>query len=42
MNQILRSRTITLKDGRIVKDIKNENIHVAKEALAALPAEQDD
>ena len=36
------SRTITLKDGRIVKDIKNENIHVAKEALAALPAEQDD
>ena len=36
------SRTITLKDGRIVKDIKNENIHVAKEALAALPAEQYD
>ena len=36
------SRTITLKDGRIVKDIKNENIHVAKEALAAVPAEQDD
>lgn len=36
------SRTITLKDGRVVKDIKNENIHVAKEALAALPAEKDD
>ena len=36
------SRTITLKDGRVVKDIKNENIHAAKEALAALPAEKDD
>lgn len=36
------SRTVTLKDGRVVKDIKNENVRSAKEALAALPAEKDD
>jgi putative ABC transport system ATP-binding protein len=36
------SRTVTLKDGRVIKDIKNENVRSAKEALAALPAEKDD
>jgi putative ABC transport system ATP-binding protein len=36
------SRTITLKDGRVIKDVKNENVKSAKEALAALPAEKDD
>src|ERR1700748_2890175 len=30
-------RTITLKDGRVIKDSKNENIRSAKEVLAALP-----
>jgi putative ABC transport system ATP-binding protein len=33
------SRTITLKDGRIIKDHINENKKNAKEALAALPAD---
>jgi putative ABC transport system ATP-binding protein len=36
------SRTVTLKDGRVIKDIKNENVRSAKEALAALPKEKDD
>jgi len=31
------SRTITLKDGKVIKDSKNENIRSAKEMLAALP-----
>jgi putative ABC transport system ATP-binding protein len=35
------SRTITLKDGKIVKDTKNENIRSAKEALDALPVKDD-
>ncbi len=35
------SRTVTLKDGRVVKDTKNENIRSAKEALAALPVDKD-
>lgn len=35
------SRTITLKDGRVVRDLKNENIKSAKAALAALPANDD-
>ena len=35
------SRTITLKDGRVVKDVKNENIRSAKEMLAALPVDKD-
>ncbi len=39
---VFSSRTITLKDGRIIKDLKNENIHSAKEALAALPVEKQD
>jgi putative ABC transport system ATP-binding protein len=39
---VFSSRTITLKDGRIIKDYKNENVKSAKEALAALPVEKDD
>jgi putative ABC transport system ATP-binding protein len=35
------SRTITLRDGRIIKDHTNENKKNAKEALAALPVEDD-
>jgi putative ABC transport system ATP-binding protein len=35
------SRTITLKDGRVVKDTKNENVRSAKEMLAALPVSTD-
>jgi putative ABC transport system ATP-binding protein len=35
------SRTITLKDGKIVKDMKNENVKSAKEALEALPVKED-
>jgi len=30
-------RTITLKDGKVIKDHKNENIRSAKDMLAALP-----
>lgn len=36
------SRTVTLKDGRVIKDLKNENVRSAKEALTALPVEKDD
>jgi putative ABC transport system ATP-binding protein len=35
------SRTIMLRDGKVVKDTKNENIRSAKEALAALPQQED-
>ncbi|HRX94806.1 MAG TPA: ATP-binding cassette domain-containing protein, partial [Chitinophagaceae bacterium] len=35
------SRTVTLKDGRVIKDIKNENVKSAKKALAALPVSDD-
>ncbi|RYZ39078.1 MAG: ABC transporter ATP-binding protein [Sphingobacteriales bacterium] len=35
------SRTITLKDGKVVKDTKNDNIRSAKEMLAALPVAED-
>lgn len=31
------NRTITLKDGKIIKDSKNENIRSAKEMLASIP-----
>jgi putative ABC transport system ATP-binding protein len=34
-------RTITLKDGRVIKDSKNENIRSAKEVLASLPVTED-
>ncbi len=36
------SRTITLKDGRVIKDKKNENVRSAREALETLPKEKDD
>ncbi len=39
---VFSSRTVTLKDGRVIKDVKNENVHSAKDALAALPVEKDD
>jgi putative ABC transport system ATP-binding protein len=35
------SRTITLKDGKVIKDTANENVRSAKEALAALPVSDD-
>jgi putative ABC transport system ATP-binding protein len=35
------SRTVMLRDGRVVKDTKNENVRSAKEALAALPPADD-
>lgn len=35
------SRTITLKDGKIIRDTKNENIKSAREALASLPVNND-
>jgi putative ABC transport system ATP-binding protein len=35
------SRTITLKDGKVVKDTKNENVRSAKDMLAALPVSTD-
>jgi putative ABC transport system ATP-binding protein len=35
------SRTITLKDGKVVRDTKNENIKSAKDALAGLPSNND-
>jgi putative ABC transport system ATP-binding protein len=35
------SRTIILKDGKVIKDYKNENIRSAKDMLAALPVSTD-
>jgi putative ABC transport system ATP-binding protein len=35
------SRTVTLRDGKVVKDARNENIRSAREALEALPAADD-
>lgn len=35
------SRTVMLRDGKVVKDTKNENVRSAKEALAALPVSDD-
>jgi putative ABC transport system ATP-binding protein len=35
------SRTVMLRDGRVQKDSKNENVRSAREALAALPASDD-
>jgi len=35
------SRTIMLKDGRVVKDTMNSNVKSAKEALASLPVQDD-
>ncbi|MDR0748825.1 MAG: ABC transporter ATP-binding protein [Tannerellaceae bacterium] len=38
---LFSSRNILLKDGRIVADTTNDNIHSAADALAKLPAEHD-
>lgn len=35
------NRTITLKDGKVIKDSKNENVRSAKDELAALPTSDD-
>ena len=35
------SRTIVLKDGRVIQDTRNEKIASAKETLAALPKNED-
>ena len=35
------SRTITLKDGKVIKDQKNENIRSAKDMFAALPVNNE-
>ena len=35
------NRTITLKDGKIIRDSKNENVRSAKEALESLPVNDD-
>ena len=35
------SRTITLKDGKVIRDSTNENVRSAKEALAELPVNDD-
>lgn len=35
------SRTVMLRDGKVVKDTINENVRSAKEALAALPPADD-
>ena len=35
------NRTITLKDGRVIRDSKNENVRSAKEALEGLPVTDD-
>lgn len=35
------NRTVMLRDGKVVKDSRNENIRSAKEALASLPPAED-
>lgn len=35
------SRTVTLKDGKVIRDAKNENVKSAKEELAKLPVNDD-
>ncbi|MDO6434227.1 ABC transporter ATP-binding protein [Flavitalea sp. BT771] len=35
------SRTVLLRDGKVQKDFKNENVRSAREALAALPVSDD-
>jgi putative ABC transport system ATP-binding protein len=35
------SRTVMLRDGKVVRDSINENVRSAKEALAALPVTDD-
>lgn len=35
------SRTVTLKDGKVIKDTTNQNVRSAKDMLAALPVMED-
>jgi putative ABC transport system ATP-binding protein len=35
------SRTITLRDGRIISDTRNDHMSSAEEVLASLPKEED-
>lgn len=35
------SRTVTLRDGKVIKDNQNENKRSAKEVLASLPPKED-
>ena len=35
------SRTITLRDGRIISDVRNEHLESAEKVLAAMPKEED-
>jgi putative ABC transport system ATP-binding protein len=35
------SRTITLKDGKVIRDSKNEKVRSAKEVLASIPVSDD-
>ena len=35
------SRTVTLKDGKVTKDVKNDSVRSAKDMLAALPVMED-
>lgn len=35
------SRTVTLRDGKVIKDVKNDHIKSAKEALENLPVNDD-
>jgi putative ABC transport system ATP-binding protein len=39
---VFSSRTVTLKDGIVIKDQVNNQIHSAKEALAALPVDKSE
>jgi putative ABC transport system ATP-binding protein len=39
---VFSSRTITLKDGHLIKDIKSVDVHSAVDALAKLPVENED
>ncbi|MDH6252865.1 putative ABC transport system ATP-binding protein [Chryseobacterium sp. H1D6B] len=34
-------RTVTLRDGKVIKDVKNEDIRSAKDALSSLPVSDD-
>jgi putative ABC transport system ATP-binding protein len=39
---VFSSRTITLKDGHLIKDIKTADVHSAVDALAKLPVEKEE
>ena len=41
-NPAYSSRTIVLKDGHVIKDVRNEQIASASETLAALPKQEDE